>query len=447
MYSNKQSSPRWPLPPDLEAVSASLPHITAFPTVAEMNRRLTALAEQHPTLATIRRIGTSREGEPLLRLDIDGGPRKALVVGGPHPNEPIGSVTALHLAEKLCTDPDLRVRLGHSWHIIGCIDPDGAKLNYSWFDRPHDRLAYFRGFYRPAFFDQIEWTFPLDYRGVTFEASLPEVRAWMDSIDELQPDLMPSLHNSDTGGVFYYLSRDTGDLARRLSSLPPLYGLTLDAGDPESPGAPLYAPAVFGQWDTPEEIDYLIAHDEAPDNWSAGDSSFSYARKYATTGLVAEVPLWSDSTFGDTSASSVHLDELRRREHATTQRTLQILGDAYDKAAPHIDAESPFARACRDRLASRLVHQNPAADRMATKAELASVTQSRHLLRLRYGSMLVRLLASTRSAQALRTQMTRTYESWERESVAETPPPVPVHVAASLQLAAITVAAVSCHPR
>ncbi|MGW2688302.1 M14 family zinc carboxypeptidase [Streptomyces sp. NPDC001414] len=441
MQATSVPAPLWPLPPDLRTLCASLPHITAFPTVAEINERLRALAERHPAVATLRRIGTSRGGEPLLRLDIDGGPRTALVVAGPHPNEPIGSITALHLAEALCEDAALRQRLGHSWHVIGCIDPDGAKLNYSWFDRPHDRRAYFRGFYRPAFFDQIEWTFPLDHRGVTFEATLPEVHAWMESIDELRPDLMPSLHNSDTGGVFYYLSRNASDLPQRLSALPPLFGLALDVGEPESPGAPLYAPAVFGQWDTPEEIDYLIAHGGTPDTWSAGDSSFSYARKYATTGLIAEVPMWSDATFSDTSASTVPLDELRARDRAATHDTLQTLGEVYDEAADHIDADSPFARACRDRLASRPGPEAPATDRMATRAEVASQTQSRHLLRLRYGSMLVRLLAPNPALQPLHARMTRTYRSWERESLADTPPTVPVRAAAGIQLAAITIAA------
>ncbi|MFE2823413.1 M14 family zinc carboxypeptidase [Streptomyces sp. NPDC059271] len=441
MHVAPAAAPHWPLPPDLMTLCSSVPHVTAFPTVAEINNRLAALAERHPSVATLRRIGTSRGGEPLMRLDIDGGPRTALVVGGPHPNEPIGSITALHLAESLCADPALRRRLGHSWHIIGCIDPDGAKLNYSWFDRPHDRIAYFRGFYRPAFFDQIEWTFPLDHRGMSFEATLPEVHAWMESIDELRPDLMPSLHNSDTGGVFYYLSRNTSDLPRRLSALPPLFGLTLDVGEPESPGAPLYAPAVFGQWDTPEEIDYLIEHGKAPDSWSAGDSSFSYARKYATTGLIAEVPMWSDATFSDTSPSTIPLDALREQEHAATQHTLQILGDVYAEAADHIDPGSAFARACRDRLTSKPSVLPPTTGRLATRAEVASQAQSRHLLRLRYGSMLVRLLASYPALLPLHAQMTRTYQQWERESVADTPPTVPVHVAAGIQLAAITTAA------
>ena len=44
-------------------------------------------------------MGRSRAGRPLLLLSVDRGPRAVLVVGGPHPNEPIGFHTALQLLE------------------------------------------------------------------------------------------------------------------------------------------------------------------------------------------------------------------------------------------------------------------------------------------------------------------------------------------------------------
>ena len=84
----------------------------------------------------------------------------ALVFGLPHPNEPIGGLTAVHLARRLADDADLRERLGHRWHVVACIDPDGLRLNEGWLAGPFTREHYLRHFYRPAGDEQVEWTFP-----------------------------------------------------------------------------------------------------------------------------------------------------------------------------------------------------------------------------------------------------------------------------------------------
>src|ERR687896_1136343 len=94
------------------------------------------LASRYPRLFRLRRIGTSRLGEPLIMLTPGPGPKQALLVGGPHPNEPIGFLTLLHLARRLADDADLRDGMGYAWNLIPCIDPDGARLNEGWYGGP-----------------------------------------------------------------------------------------------------------------------------------------------------------------------------------------------------------------------------------------------------------------------------------------------------------------------
>src|SRR5580658_5476780 len=198
----------------------AVPDFSAFPLVDELVDQLEALAGGHPDVASLVRVGTSRLGEPIPALRVEGGPREALVFGGVHPNEPIGGLTALHLARTLCAGPELRHRLDYSWTVVPCIDPDGMRLNEGWFDGSFVRSHYGRHFFRPAGEEQVEWTFPFQYKKAYFDAVLPETLALMRQIDERKPSLMCSLHNGELGGVYYYLSKAVPGIYRDLQEIP-----------------------------------------------------------------------------------------------------------------------------------------------------------------------------------------------------------------------------------
>ncbi|MEV8638540.1 M14 family zinc carboxypeptidase [Streptosporangium sp. NPDC051023] len=102
-----------------------VPDYTAFPTVDQMHAELDELAAAHPDLVRLRRIGTSRLGEPLRVVTIGSGPRDAVIIGGPHPNEPIGSLTVSALMRQLVEDTWLREEFGFRRHLIPCVDPGG----------------------------------------------------------------------------------------------------------------------------------------------------------------------------------------------------------------------------------------------------------------------------------------------------------------------------------
>jgi len=207
---------------------AAVPGFDRFATVDELAAATRRLAGAHPDRARLRRIGTSRLGEPLQCLTIEGGDRDAVVFALPHPNEPVGGLTAVHLATALCEDERLGAELGYRWHIVPCIDPDGTRLNEGWFAGPMTRGHYARNFYRPALDEQVEWTFPVTYKRHHFDRVLPETLALMRLIDETTPALLVSLHNSETGGVYYYLSRPQPALYATLHAIPRSLGLPLD---------------------------------------------------------------------------------------------------------------------------------------------------------------------------------------------------------------------------
>ncbi|MCZ9336744.1 dehydrogenase, partial [Streptomyces sp. TRM76130] len=100
-----------------------------YPTVDELRSRAAALAARHPDRARLRRVGTSRAGQPLWLLSLGHGDRQALVVAGPHANEPVGGATVLRLATRILGDARLTEGADATWNLLLCLDPDGSRRN------------------------------------------------------------------------------------------------------------------------------------------------------------------------------------------------------------------------------------------------------------------------------------------------------------------------------
>ncbi|MDH5200633.1 MAG: M14 family zinc carboxypeptidase, partial [Candidatus Bathyarchaeota archaeon] len=170
----------------LAEILDSVPEYREFLTVDELNSSSQALADEHGHVDFFR-VGESTEGEPIHALRIGDGPRNALLFGFPHPNEPIGSMTLEYLSRRLAEDDELRDEMGYTWYIVKCIDPDGARLNEGWFKGRFTPLKYALNYYRPPGKNQVEWTFPVDYKTLHFHDPLPETRALMRLIDGPRP--------------------------------------------------------------------------------------------------------------------------------------------------------------------------------------------------------------------------------------------------------------------
>ncbi|MDR1293503.1 MAG: hypothetical protein LBK59_00865, partial [Bifidobacteriaceae bacterium] len=112
---------------DILRRAGTVPPLSGFPPLDGLTAAFETLRERHCDVIRARPVGASRRGEPIVMYSIGRGDASHLVVGGVHPNEPIGSWTALHLAEQLADDDALRRALNASWGIIPCIDPDGYR--------------------------------------------------------------------------------------------------------------------------------------------------------------------------------------------------------------------------------------------------------------------------------------------------------------------------------
>lgn len=334
-----------------------VPEYKRFFTVSEMDERSKALAEKYPDRVKIHCAGYSRKGEPIHVLQIGKGKHNALLFGCPHPNEPIGAMMLDALSELLAKD-DPRLRdLDYTWYLIKVIDIDGTKLNEKWFADSSSIRKYAENFYRPAGYQQVEWTFPIEYKTLKFDKPLPETQVLMDLIREKKPIFMYSLHNSGFGGVYYYVSKDLGQgLFKDFQELPGLFKLPLNLGEPEAPFLKKLEPAIFQLFGMKEEYDYMEKHlPEGVDPATiirAGTSSDDYASSVADAfSLVCEMPYYYDARVDDQTLLPETRQHYLKESLSHSKSRYEAMKQIYDLIAGEIkDKDSGFYHAIANYL-------------------------------------------------------------------------------------------------
>ena len=326
-------------------VIAGVPDYQAFLTVDELNESSRRLAVEYPETVSIRRAGTSRAGDEIPLLRIGNGSRVAFLFGCPHPNEPIGTMMLEYLTRRLAEDDVLRAALGYTWYVIKCIDPDGTRRNEGWFKGPFTPTHYALNFYRPASFEQTEWTFPIKYKTLDWTTPIPETKALMDVIREVRPDFMFSLHNSGFGGVYYYVSDECPPMYPVFARLARDQGLPLSLGEPEMPYARTLAPAIFAMPSTRDSYEYHAKYGTGDPAKAipAGTSSFDYAREHGTRmTLVCEMPYFYDPRIDDTSSTGVPRRQVVLEAVARDREFHKSLSGLAASIGDRLTAPNPF---------------------------------------------------------------------------------------------------------
>src|SRR5206468_11216297 len=147
----------------LAPLLARVPDFRELLTLKELRAQARSLVATFPGLARLETIGTTAEGRPIDLLTVGHGRRPALLVGVPHPNEPIGTLTLQFLCRLLCEDAELRARLDTTLYAIPVADPDGFVLNEGWFKGAFWPLRYALDVYRPPHRGQVGRSFPVEY--------------------------------------------------------------------------------------------------------------------------------------------------------------------------------------------------------------------------------------------------------------------------------------------
>ena len=330
---------------DIFGILKDVPDYRVFLTVDELKTSSQELLSKYPDTVEILSIGCSRQNDPIEAVKIGDGPKKALLYAMPHPNEPIGSMMLEYLSLRLAEDDELREALGYTWYLVKCIDPDGTRLNEGWFKGPFSIENYTRNFYRPPSFQQIEWTFPIDYKTLHFHEPLPETQALMALMEQIRPDFVFSLHNSGFGGAYFYITEEAPSLYNLFHKLVESQDLPLHLGEPEMPYISLYANAIFKNTGITEQYDYLRQHaDTDPAKIiKGGTDSFEYARSVCNPfGLVCEVPYYYNPAIGDTSTSDMVRRDTILKGVERDREDFSFLQEQYNKVKDALTVPSPF---------------------------------------------------------------------------------------------------------
>lgn len=277
-------------------------------------------------------MGTSRAGTPLWLLSVGHGTRQALVVAGPHANEPVGGATVLRLAERVLADPRLHEGADATWNLLLCLDPDGLRRNEGWLHGPYRLDRYFRHFFRPGFLEQPEWL-PDGADGVT----LPETRALLDVQDELRPFLQCSLHGVDVGGGFVELTHDLPGLAQRVAHTAARLGVPRELGAYDTLYWPGLGPAVY-RIPRPRRGDLAAAITEA-----AVESTWFHPYRHGTVTAVVEAPMWGVAAVQDGAPPADEETVLRTVSHTLRHDTM-TLQRLLERLRPHLPAGPDTAR-------------------------------------------------------------------------------------------------------
>ena len=275
----------------------------------------------------------------------------------------------------------------------------------------------------------------------------------MRLIDQLRPTLMCSLHNTELGGVYYYLSRPEPGLHGVLQKIPSRLGLSLDRCEPESPSIAQFADGIFKMPDIETIYDYLVEHDDPLPESFGGNSSHSYARPYGTLTLLSELPYWDDARVGDASPSDTSYADALRAQAAGFRELVEWMEEILAETGDELSSGSAFVRASRfyarimatspDSMEKRAAE--PSSQRPATVAELASLQDSVHMFRLPYAGMLLRALDAevgignaTPAIRSARTRLAAQYDAWVAEDqAAGCAEPIPIRSLVATQYAAL----------
>lgn len=331
-----------------------IPDYKAFLTVDELNQSSRELAAEYPSVVKLEEIGRSRAGDPIYALHIGEGARTALLFATPHPNEPIGAMLVEFLARKLAADSEFREWTGLKWVLVKCSDPDGTRLNEGWFKGPFTPLHYARNFYRPPHFQQVEWTFPVQYKSLRFDSPIPETRALMEVMRKEKPLFVYSLHNAGFGGAYYYVSEPCDPLYELLRAGAESQGIPLHLGEPEMPYAVKLSNAVYLMPSIRDSYDYLKRHSgKAPaEIIKGGAGSADYARTVAPDvfTLVCEVPYFYDPRIEDLSESDIERRQAVLYSVELSESMSGFLRSALEEIKGQLTVSSRFREAVEEFL-------------------------------------------------------------------------------------------------
>jgi hypothetical protein len=251
----------------------------------------------------------------------------------------------------------------------------------------------------------MEWTFPVEYKNLSFNNPPPETQALMFLIEEIKPDFMFSLHNAGFCGVYFYLTHDIKESYPHLVNLVRNENLPLHQGEPEAPYIKELSPGIYEMFGVQEMYDFYKANGvENPQELiSWGTSSADYLKTVTNNRgftLLCEMPYFYDNALDDISLTDEDRRSLVFESLEFAVELYQYSKEKFDKIREYCDFNSKIfssvadmADNFEDQILPQFIHarNSPMYEGKATVAQaFDSKTASRYYGYLR-SAMIARL--------------------------------------------------------
>jgi hypothetical protein len=331
---------------DVKQVLSAVPRLETFCSVAKLNALVDALGTGSPDFM-VEVAGSSADGVPIYHIRHGKGAIKAMVVGGPHCPEQIGSATIFSLLTLLRERLPALCAVDVEWHIVPCLDPDGALLNEGWTQKPFTLESYMRNYYEQPSRGQVDRTFPIAYKKLFFDRPTPEALVLKTLLDRIRPDFFYTLHNfSPAGGVWYAVSRGLDPkYYSALYQLAREYDIPFRAKGPASRLFPQLADGVTEWPDVRKIYDYHERIGASPERaLEGGQGSAPYLMQIkpdALTFCTELIHVRHPSTLSQ-QPTGENLRQLKMRIDADNKFLATAILEEWDKLDQELDATSPF---------------------------------------------------------------------------------------------------------
>lgn len=337
---------------DIRKALGRMPRRGKFCSLAELDSA--ALALKADPRFKVGVAGRSALGRPIYHIRCGSGGLKVLVVGYPHPNEPVGGLSVLALLSLLKERPALLAPGEVEWHIVPCAAPDGAALTEAWTLRPFSFERFMRHYFRKDPRHDIESSFPVSYGTLKFARPVPETRALMRVLRAAKPDLYYSLHNTSSERAFVMVGRNFGRAVNaRLTGLLKACGIPVSA-DPLPMAVKTYAKGVFSEILIRAEYDSLKKTGEDPARYiKSGATPVEYLRAYnaQAISLLCELPHVKRAA---APRGRGNARRRRLRSAADGAYFASVLAGEWLKVKGEVNRESPFYSQVAARMPARL---------------------------------------------------------------------------------------------
>ena len=332
---------------DVESVLGELPSFDTFCSVEKLCRLAEQLREDRRFDVEI--IGNSVGGVPIHHVRCGTGSIKALLVGGPHAMEPIGSLTVFSLMTLIHQGNRELLEADVEWHIVPCIDPDGALLNEGWSQKPFTFENYLKNFYLQSMRDMVDCSFPVSHKKLLWNELSHEAAILKELLDRMQPDFYYGLHNAWIGGAFYFISHDIGrQYHERLHELLDRHGMPIQRRPLWREVCAQYGEGIIEMFDVTKHYDYVEKTSPAPEQivrYGASSRYYLTQIKPGALTFVTEMGYVRHPSDESEAKTGQNLRKFLLRLDADNKFLASVLLEEWDKVKDQVDVTSPFYRA------------------------------------------------------------------------------------------------------